>query len=101
MNRRGFLGFIGAALAGATLDPERLLWEPGKKIISIPTVSLGDFETMYLRPTAVAMANAMDLDILNWVTAESLRILHNNIAFPRVINAEYDAEFRRPIGETL
>src|SRR5262249_45521890 len=32
MNRRAFL----AALAGATLDPERLLWVPGKKLISIP-----------------------------------------------------------------
>ncbi len=36
MNRRGFLGILGAAIAGATLDPERLLWEPGKKLISIP-----------------------------------------------------------------
>jgi hypothetical protein len=32
MNRRGFLGM----LAGATLDPERLLWVPGRKLISIP-----------------------------------------------------------------
>jgi hypothetical protein len=34
MNRRGFLG---ALLAGATLDPERLLWRPGAKLISIPS----------------------------------------------------------------
>jgi len=25
-----------AAIAGATLDPERLLWVPGKKLVSIP-----------------------------------------------------------------
>lgn len=31
MNRRGFL----AALAGAAVDPERLVWTPGK-LISIP-----------------------------------------------------------------
>ncbi len=36
MNRRGFLGMWGAAIAGATLDPEELLWVPGKKLISIP-----------------------------------------------------------------
>lgn len=36
-NRRGFIGAIGAALAGATLDPERLLWVPGAKCISIPS----------------------------------------------------------------
>ena len=33
MNRRFFLGSL---LATATLDPERLLWVPGKKLISIP-----------------------------------------------------------------
>ena len=32
MNRRGFF----AALSGFALDPERLLWTPGKKLISIP-----------------------------------------------------------------
>lgn len=36
MNRRGFLGFLGTAIAGATLDPEKAMWEPGKKLISIP-----------------------------------------------------------------
>lgn len=36
MNRRGFLGLLGAAAAGIALDPERLLWTPGKKLISIP-----------------------------------------------------------------
>lgn len=32
-SRRGFLGAIAAAL---TLDPERALWVPGKKLISVP-----------------------------------------------------------------
>ena len=32
MNRRGFL----AVLAAAAADPERLLWTPGAKLISIP-----------------------------------------------------------------
>lgn len=41
MNRRGFLGFLGAAIAGASLDPERLLWKPGEKLISIPRPMLG------------------------------------------------------------
>lgn len=38
MNRRSFL----AALAGATLDPERLLWRPGQRLISIPTPQAKD-----------------------------------------------------------
>jgi hypothetical protein len=36
MNRRGFLGALAAAIAGATLDPESLVWQPGRKLISIP-----------------------------------------------------------------
>ena len=36
MNRRGFLGIFAGALAAATLDPERALWIPGAKTISIP-----------------------------------------------------------------
>lgn len=33
MKRRGFLS---ALLGAAAFDPERLLWVPGKKLISIP-----------------------------------------------------------------
>ncbi len=42
MQRRNFLGMIGgalaAAVAGATLDPDRALWIPGQKVYSIPAV---------------------------------------------------------------
>jgi hypothetical protein len=36
MNRRGFLGMFGAALATAVLDPEKLLWVPGRITYSLP-----------------------------------------------------------------
>lgn len=36
MNRRGFLTTLGAFAATAVLDPEKLLWTPGKKTIFIP-----------------------------------------------------------------
>jgi len=36
VNRRGFFKTLGAILAGASLDPERALWIPGRKLISIP-----------------------------------------------------------------
>lgn len=48
MNRRGFLGVFVAAVAGATLDPEKLLWRPGAKLISIPKpafLAVGDILT--------------------------------------------------------
>lgn len=35
-SRRQFFGILGAALAGATLDPEQLLWRPGTKTIFLP-----------------------------------------------------------------
>lgn len=37
MNRRGFLGTLAGLAATAALDPERLLWTPGKKLISVPS----------------------------------------------------------------
>lgn len=37
MNRRAFFGALAGLAATATLDPERLLWVPGRKLISIPT----------------------------------------------------------------
>ena len=36
MNRRAFLGFLAAAGAAFQKDPERALWVPGAKTISIP-----------------------------------------------------------------
>jgi len=65
MNRRGFFGLLGGAVAALTLDPEKALWVPGKKLISIPLhgggrlqqfyvtgieYSLGDYADIYLRP---------------------------------------------------
>lgn len=34
--RRGFVGLLAGLAAGAVLDPDRLLWVPGQKTISIP-----------------------------------------------------------------
>lgn len=39
MNRRGFLGILGAAAAGFALDPELALWVPGRKSIFLPPVT--------------------------------------------------------------
>jgi hypothetical protein len=39
MERRGFLTTLAAFAATAVIDPDRLLWVPGKKLISIPAAS--------------------------------------------------------------
>ena len=36
MNRRRFLGLFSGFAASAVMDPERLLWVRGQKLISIP-----------------------------------------------------------------
>jgi hypothetical protein len=38
MNRRSFLSLLGVTAAALAMDPERLLWERGKKLISVPKV---------------------------------------------------------------
>lgn len=40
MNRRSFLASL---IATATLDPERLLWVPGRKTISVPPAHLEEW----------------------------------------------------------
>ena len=39
MDRRSFLGLLGAGAAGFALDPERLLWRPGQRTFFLPTLS--------------------------------------------------------------
>lgn len=65
MNRRGFLGALAAALV---LDPERALWVPGKKVVSIPSVitpdtpwvifreeiTLAEFRERYIFPALIS-----------------------------------------------
>src|SRR5690242_9575898 len=46
MNRRAFL----AAIAAGAVDPERLLWRPGARLISIARPSLHGWEVVYDEP---------------------------------------------------
>ena len=45
LNRRAFLGVFGASVAAIAIDPDRLLWTPGRKsyhVVSRP-FAVGDF----------------------------------------------------------
>lgn len=59
MNRRGFLSLLGAA---ASFDPERLLWVPGAKHISIPRVRSIEDEVDDWRFIEVGFSIPMDYD---------------------------------------
>jgi hypothetical protein len=41
MNRRSFISTLLGTAASAAVDPEKLLWVPGAKTISIPKAALG------------------------------------------------------------
>jgi len=67
MNRRGFLrGLLGTGAALA-LDPEKMLWVPGKRLISIPagprllTIDMITYETLaFLQRNTIAMHRVRD-----------------------------------------
>ena len=85
MNRRGFFGLLGGAVAALTLDPEKALWVPGKKLISIPSgygtgrlqefvvtglsVSQEEFMELYLRPAAEQLVSKMNRSVLEYYSA--------------------------------
>lgn len=64
-NRRGFLKFLGGAAATATLDPERLLWVPGQRVISIPAprvITMEEFHARYIDPYFEALVKAFNFE---------------------------------------
>jgi hypothetical protein len=57
LNRRSFLAILAAGLA---LDPERMLWLPGKKLISIPKPRLAyDVRTQKFLTTDIVIEAAL------------------------------------------
>ncbi len=87
MNRRGFLA---ALIAGTAFDPERLLWVPGKKLISIPRPTFigwdpgcDDKTVTYQEiwfPPDVGQPFAMVARIVNGVFVSFERVEHYPIA---------------------
>jgi hypothetical protein len=59
MNRRAFFSSLAAIAAGAVLDPERLLWRPGRKLISIPRQGIIGPEIPWLIPIYVITREAL------------------------------------------
>jgi hypothetical protein len=73
LTRRGLLSALMAAAAGAAvIDPERLLWVPGKKLISIPKPVVVDPDYC----TVTIWARAGD----KWVRQRDYRMAHSSVA---------------------
>jgi hypothetical protein len=63
MHRRNFLSLFGVTAATIAADPEALLWVPGKKLISVPSViaptdymTLDEFRERYMDAYVAAIA---------------------------------------------
>lgn len=79
MNRRGFLSFLGAALAGAAVDqviPLGRVWSFPKEIVIAPP-AIAEF----LVPSAGA---GLPFFTTEWVTIEMLRILKQNVTMAKL-----------------
>ena len=77
MTRRGIFGLLAASL---TLDPEKLLWVPGAKLISIPkpSVQKGNrfltlAEITQIVREAMIEVDRRDPDIFRAIAANTLR----------------------------
>jgi len=79
MNRRGFLSMLVGALAA---DPEKLIWEPGRKLISIPR-----------RGLTLDDSDLLALAIVRLVAAQALPVLNSNLFMSRLLNRHYDNTF--------
>jgi hypothetical protein len=67
MNRRGFLGLLAGVAAGAVLDPEKLLWVPGRKLISIPPPAVYSPQVSWYIDELILKGLAEPLDSGHWV----------------------------------
>ena len=72
MNRRGFLSM----LAGAVLDPERLLWVPGKKLISIPK-PVAKITGLIFNRNAFALESE-PLDLSDWEVVDDGAVIYTS-----------------------
>lgn len=71
VTRRGFLASLAAALVAP--DPERLLWRPGARLISIPRPAS---PISYISP--------------EWLTRETLLALRSNMVATRYYQQAYN-----------
>lgn len=79
LNRRGFLAMLTAAFVA---DPERLLWIPGKKLISVPKPYFPPYVS-----EAEIIASRMafvrpGLEKLVWVSSPLWKLIEEEVSSP-------------------
>lgn len=78
MTRRALFRLFAAAPIAAVVDPEKLLWTPGKKLISIPRVVPVPWPVM---PSPHYLCE--------WYTRHVLMSLEEKLKFAHLVNREF------------
>lgn len=87
MDRRSFLASLAAAVTGSlALDPEKLLWLPGKKLISIP-------KTASIPAVATTCNRLLTSQQITW---ETLEIMDSYLKTIPVLKIGDTIHVRRP-----
>ncbi len=83
MNRRGFLNLLGLSAGTMVLDPEKLLWVPGKKTIFVPPPAISErlltldeinfFTKKYIIPNVVDQVFAVPSSWLRHIERDTKR----------------------------
>jgi hypothetical protein len=79
MHRRRFLSLLGMAAPAMALDPERLLWVPGR-------VAIFDLGVMPARESHMLVTS-------EWLSRETLRVLQHTLQFAGAMDRLYDERF--------
>jgi hypothetical protein len=75
VDRRGFLSSLIAGGLSAAVDPDRLLWEPGKKLISIPKPVFPEGIGMRFIRRYQTLTFHQDAFVLTWDPIRRIRIV--------------------------
>jgi hypothetical protein len=82
ISRRGFLGLLGAGAAAVAFDPERDLWVPRAKLISIPAApQVKRFLEVWDTFTIEGVYDPMDRRRLKVFRVQSVELSSGDIVF--------------------
>jgi hypothetical protein len=84
MNRRAFLTAFSSVATAATIDPERLLWEPRKTCYSIPSM----IRPRVMGTGAVALQNLSYEGHIKFLATLKDEIAHNNLIYKSLIGSK-------------
>jgi hypothetical protein len=82
MNRRSFLGSLSALSAGMLLDPERLLWVPGRRAyFDIVRPRVHHYSRVFVRDSLGRVASLTLANAFSLTVGEVISVDHGHAVF--------------------